>query len=111
MGQNKINQITRVIEIPDEVLEDLEKENSKIISKEIYVKETKGLKMVRKYFCWSTNSDSYDYPNYVFYKIDYSPSRAAKMKREIKVSNDKNQILNIFSSEIENDIKKGWNKV
>ena len=46
-----------------------------------------------------------------FYKIDYSPSRAAKMKSEIKVSNDKNQILNIFSSEIENDIKKGWNKV
>ena len=106
-----INQITRVIEIPDEVKEDSEKKKSKIISKEIYVKETKGLKMVRKFFCWSTNSESDDYPNYVFYKIDYSPSRAAKMKREIKVSNDKNQILNIFNSEIENDIKKGWNKV
>ena len=106
-----INQIERVIEIPDEVQEDQVKKSSKIISKEIYVKETKGLKMVRKFFCWITNAESDDYPKYVFYKIDYSPSRAAKMKREIKVSNDKNQILDIFSYEIEKDIKKGWEKL
>ena len=106
-----INQIDRVIEIPSEVQEDLVKKNSKIISKEIYLKEAKGLKMVRKYLCWSTNAESTDYPKYVFCKIDYSPSRATKMKREIKVSNDKNQILDIFSYEIEKDIKKGWNKI
>lgn len=106
-----INQIDRVIEILNDVQKDLVKKNSKIISKEIYVKETKGLKMVRKFFCWSTNAESEDYPKYVFYKIDYSPSRAAKMKREIKVSNDKNQILDIFNFEIEKDIKKGWNKI
>ena len=48
---------------------------------------------------------------YVFYKVDYSPSRVSKLNRDIKVSNDKKQILNIFNDSIESDIKKGWEKI
>ena len=47
---------------------------------------------------------------YVYYGIDYSPSRASKLNREIKVSNDKKQIEKIFQDEIESNVKKGWNK-
>ena len=54
---------------------------------------------------------SYVYPDYVFYKIDYSPTRSLKLQREIKVSNNKDQIINIFNKQIETDIKKGWNKI
>ena len=62
--------------------------------------------MVKKYFIWETNS-SEDYPKFVFYKIDYSPSRGDKLQRDIKVSNNQSQIKKIFN-QIETDIKKGW---
>ena len=64
--------------------------------------------MVKKYFVWKTNDDSNNYPSYVYGKIDYSPTRADKLQRDLKVSNDENQIIDIFSKSIEKDIKKGW---
>ena len=33
------------------------------------------------------------------------------MKRDIKVSNDEEQIMKIFDTEIETDIKSGWEKI
>ena len=39
-----------------------------------------------KSFLWETNSSTKDYPKFVFYKIDYSPSRGDKLQRDIKVS-------------------------
>ena len=94
----------------DDNYKEADKKPSKTLKKEIYVKEVKGLKMVKKFFVWETNVQSDEYPKYVFYKVDYSPSRANKLNRDIKVSNDKKQILNIFKDSIESDIKKGWNK-
>ena len=104
-----INQIERVINLEDDNYKEADKKPSKVIKKEIYVKEVKGLKMVKKFFVWETNVQSDEYPKFVFYKVDYSPSRASKLNRDIKVSNDKKQILNIYKGSIESDIKKGWN--
>ena len=101
-------QITRIIELKNEIIESSDKSNSKILKREIYSKEMKGVKMVKKYFIWETNSSSDDYPKFVFYKIDYSPSRGDKLQRDIKVSNNQSQIEEIFSYQIETDIKKGW---
>jgi hypothetical protein len=101
-------QITRLIELKNEVTETSNKSNSKILKKEIYSKEIKGVKMVKKYFLWETNSSTEEYPKFVFYKIDYSPSRGDKLQRDIKVSNNQSQIEKIFSDQIETDIKKGW---
>ena len=105
-----INQIERVINLEDDNYKEADKKPSKVIKKEIYVKEVKGLKMVKKFFVWETNVQSDEYTKFVFYKVDYSPSRASKLNRDIKVSNDKKQILNIYKGSIESDIKKGWNK-
>ena len=105
-----VNQIERVIAFAEEKENESDKSPSKVLNKEVYVKETKGLKMVKKFFIWETNSNSKDYPNYVYYGIDYSPSRASKLNREIKVSDDKNQIEKIFQDEIESNVKKAWNK-
>ncbi len=109
--QTGITQITRIIELANSDVEPKSKSASDLISKELYVKETRGVKMVKKYFIWKTNSGSNNYPDYVFYKIDYSPTRSLKLQREIKVSNNKDQIINIFNKQIETDIKKGWNKI
>ena len=106
-----ISQVTRVIDIPEEESHSIEKNPSEILKKEVYVKMMKGAKMVKKFLAWKTNGDSESYPEFIFYQIDYSPTRVDKLKREIKVSNSKEQILKIFESQIESDIKTGWNKV
>ena len=108
VDQVGISQITRIIELENATLETSEKSNSKVLKKEIYYKVTKGVKMVKKYFIWETNTTSISYPKYVFYKIDYSPTRGDKLQRDIKVSNNEDQIITLFSEQIEKDIKKGW---
>ena len=67
--------------------------------------------MVKKFFIWETNSSSEDYPKFVFYKIDYSPSRGDKLQRDIRVSQNQIQVEKIFSDQIEADIKKGWDLI
>tara|TARA_B110000971_G_C19976100_1_gene485025 strand:- start:1294 stop:1467 length:174 start_codon:yes stop_codon:yes gene_type:complete len=42
---------------------------------------------------------------------DFSPSRADVLKKDLKVSNSKKQIEEIFNDEILKNIKKGWEKV
>lgn len=108
LDQVGLSQITRIIELEKEILETSDKSNSQILKKEVYIKVVKGVKMVKKYFIWKTNSSSESYPKYVFYKIDYSPTRGDKLQRDIKVSNNQDQIFTIFSEQIEKDIKKGW---
>jgi len=106
-----INQITRVIEIPDEITNSIIKPQSELINKDVYTKMMKGATNVRKFLVWNTKSKDDSYPKYVYYKIDYSPTRKIKIKRDIKISNSKIQIINLFKNEIESDIKSGWNKV
>ena len=106
-----INQITRVIEIPDEITNSIIKPQSELINKDVYTKMMKGATNVRKFLVWNTKSKDDSYPKYVYYKIDYSPTRKIKIKRDIKISNSKKQIINLFKNEIESDIKSGWNKV
>ena len=106
-----INQITRVIEIPDEITNSIIKPQSELINKNVYTKMMKGATNVRKFLVWNTKSKDDSYPKYVYYKIDYSPTRKIKIKRDIKISNSKIQIINLFKNEIESDIKSGWNKV
>ena len=103
-----INQISRVIEIPKEEEKTSIKPQSAIIKKDVFTKLSKGNTNVKKFYVWDTKSKDANYPNYVFYKIDYSPTRKDKMKRDIKISNSKKQILKIYDSEIESDIKSGW---
>ena len=106
-----INQITRVIEIPDEITNSIIKPQSELINRDVYTKMMKGATNVRKFLVWNTKSKDDSYPKYVYYKIDYSPTRKIKIKRDIKISNSKKQIINLFKNEIESDIKSGWNKV
>ena len=68
----------------------------------------KSIKMVKKFFLWNTNTKGDGYPSYVFYKIDYSPTRSDKLQRDIKISNNLDQINKIYKKQIESDIKKGW---
>ena len=85
---------------------------SELIKREVYVKESKGKKMVRKFVLWKTNKESSgDYPAYVCYITDYSSTRKDMLKSDIKISNKLEQIETMFAAEIVENIKKGWEKV
>lgn len=109
-----MTQVTRLIELeskPSIKLDD-DKVKSKVIKREVYVKESKGNKMVRKFVAWKTNKEhTQEYPAFVLYMTDFSPSRSEKLKTKLRVSNDEKNILKIMKSEIEENIKKGWNKI
>jgi hypothetical protein len=78
----------------------------------VYVKESKGMKMVRKFMVWKTNKEaSGEYPAYVYHYTDFSAGRAEMLNKEIKVSDSKKQIEEIFAAEVLENVKKGWEKV
>jgi hypothetical protein len=84
---------------------------SEIILRDVYKKEQKGKTMVQKFLIWKTNKEDAGYPAYVMHYTNYSPDRAEPMKRDIRISNSKEQIEQICDSFVESNIKKGWERV
>ena len=107
-----LSQITKIISLDTNAAEKVDLKKSEIISREVYVKQSKGTKMVRKFMVWKTNKEATgEYPAYVYHYTDFSAGRAEMLKKEIKVSNSKKQIEEIFAAEVLENVKKGWEKV
>ena len=61
---------------------------------------------------WKTNKEKlYSYPAYVFHYTNFSSDRKEPLQREICISDDPEQIMQIMGEFIEENIKKGWVKV
>ena len=67
-------------------------------------------KLVRKFLLWKTNKENEtdNYPAFVAYHADFSPSRKVPLTREVRVSNSETQILALWHELKEENIKKGW---
>ncbi len=91
--------------------EDLPK--SQVLRREVWSKEAKGVTSVRKLMVWKTNKEKINssYPAYVVHWTDYSPQRASPLDREVKLAPDEVTAMGIANVMIEENIKKGWNKV
>lgn len=85
---------------------------SKVIRREVWTKETKGVIAVRKLVVWQTNKQEIDttYPGYVVHWTDYSPGRASPLDREVKLAPNEKSAIAIADAMVEENIKKGWNK-
>ena len=106
-----LSQITKVVSLGTGNVDKLEMKESEVLQREVYVKESKGMKMVRKFMTWKTNKESSgEFPAYVYHYTDFSPSRKDMLKKEIKVSDSKKQIEEIYAAEILENVKKGWEK-
>lgn len=83
---------------------------SEILQREVYTKQLRGETMVRKFLLWKTNkqNESDEYPGYVVYYTDFSPSRKTPLTREIRVTNSETQSIALFRGFKEDFIKKGW---
>ena len=107
-----ISQVNKIISLTDGQSQSVAREKSTVLHREVYVKESKGNKMVRKFVVWKTNKEnSGEYPAYVYHYTDFSPTRKDMLKKEVKVSSSKAQIESYLKTEISENIKKGWEKV
>lgn len=111
----RFSQLTDIVEIElaDATSEELQLPRSDVIRREVRVKELKGKLMVRKLMLWRTNKEKVtqgEYPAFVVHLTDFSPNRKDPLKREIRVSDDRNQIENLFEELAEAMFVKGWNE-
>ena len=84
---------------------------SEMLQREVYKKESGDKLMVRKFIVWKTNKPAPDYPGYVFYYADFSSHRKEPLQREVAISDNENQIMEIYQCSLRDNIKKGWNAV
>ena len=91
--------------------EDLKK--SEIFIRDVYTKTVKENTNIQKFLAWKTNKENNNigYPAYVLHYTNYSPTRKDPLKREVRISNSKKQIVELLNQFIEKNIKKGWSKV
>ena len=107
-----ISQITKILPLETNEESVSQLKESVILHREVYVKESKGIKKVRKFVVWKTNKEeSKEFPAFVYHYTDYSPGRKDPLKKEIKVSENQKQIEEVLKSELEDNVKKGWEKV
>ena len=107
-----LSQITKIISLDKDAAKKLDLKKSEILLREVYVKKSRGMKMVRKFMVWKTNKETTgEYPAYVYHYTDFSAGRSEMLKKEIKVSDSKKQIEEIFAAEVLENVKKGWEKV
>ena len=104
----RFSQITDIVELAG-IETAVELKESKVLKREVFVKESKGQKMVRKFLLWKTNKEiSPEYHAFVFHYTDFSPTRKDMLKKDIKVSDSQQQIEKIYADEIAENVKKGW---
>jgi hypothetical protein len=83
---------------------------SMVIRRDVWTKQLKGQTGVRKLVMWETNKagDGSDFPAYVVHLTDYSPTRKTPLERDIRVSNSREQIEDLWAELVEENIVKGW---
>lgn len=117
----RVKQVADVVEVPlaDSSARQLPLAKSKILKREVYTKTLKGALMVRKLLLWETGKGPKDtdaagstemgtHPAYVAYLTDFSPNRATPLDRDIRISNSREQIEQLYEEMKAENIVKGW---
>jgi hypothetical protein len=113
----RINQILDLVDIPQfDIVKKTKMKNSEIIGRRVFQRSNIG---VKKFIVIKTNKEhSNDYSKYVVYYMDYSSGRKSLLDRKAKITNDKEQMDEIFTSWIESEmyaktgqLKRGWKEL
>ena len=111
----RIKQVSDLVEVPlaDRDANRMTLPKSNVLRREVYTKMLKGEKMVRKFLMWKTNkeSESDEFPAYVIHYTDFSPNRKSPLNRDIRVTDNPDQIEKHWNELKEENIKKGWSIV
>jgi hypothetical protein len=108
----RIDQVSSVVDVPlsDRDPRKMASPKSEVLRRTVYTKVMKGETMVRKLVLWKTNKETEgeEFPAYVLHFTDFSPSRKTPLAREVRVSSSLDQMANLWSGLLEENIKKGW---
>ena len=110
----RFSQASDLVYIPDtDSCNSIELPKSEVLLREVYKKEVKDKLMVIKFMVWKTNKEAIDesYPAYVMHYTNFSSDRKDPLQREVRISNNKDQIMTIAQEYIDANVKKGWVKV
>ena len=84
---------------------------SVIKEKEVYVKNSKDSKALKKFIILATHKENSDYPKYLFYYFDMSEKRKIPFKRDVRPFNDIKLAKKMMKYYLDKNIKKGWQKI
>jgi len=84
---------------------------SQLLRREVYKKESGKKLMIQKFVAWKTNKPAPEYPAYVFHYTNFSSERKEPLQREVAISEDEGQIMELFEKSVKDNVKKGWNAV
>ena len=108
----RVSQLDRFLSLANENASSGDLAKSEILRREVWVKETKGVKAVRKLLVWKTNKDKVNasMPAFIVHWTDYSPGRANPLDREVKLAPTLEVANEIADQLVEANIKKGWER-
>lgn len=107
----RFSQITDIVHIDNtDNTQIIDLPKSEMLFREVYTKTAKGKTNVQKFLAWKTNKEEQDisYPAYVMNYTNFSPTRGDPLKKDIRVSSSKEQILELIQGFVNKNIKKGW---
>lgn len=99
---------------PEEIVELPEQEllPTEVMLRDVYHKTLGDKYMIQKYLVWKTNKESSgEYPAYVLHYTNYSSNRREPLQRELRISADPGQIMDLYRTYLQTNIKSGWERV
>lgn len=106
-----LDQITSRVEIIINNSSVKQGQSSKLLKREIYIKEGKNGRALRKFVSWKTNKEiTGSFPPYILYYTDFSSGRKEPLQTEIYTAVDQEELEIKFNKLLEENIKKGWEK-
>lgn len=86
--------------------------DSEVIFREVYRKEIGEKVMVLKFIGWKTNKEKTgEWPAYVLHVSNFSSNRQQHLTRDVEITDDYDQLMELRNKAIEENVKKGWKKV
>lgn len=109
----RIDQVAQMVDVPlaDQNAGQFTTPKSRMLNREVFVKEHRGSIMVRKFLLWQTNkpNDGNDeFPQFVAYYTDFSSNRKTPLQRDIRVSDSREQIEQLWRAMRDDNVKAGW---
>jgi hypothetical protein len=112
----RLSQVSDMVDVPlaDRDARQATRPSSEVLRRGVWAKAMKGQTMVRKLVMWQTHKHEPlvpggppDFPAYVIAVTDYSPGRTVPLQRDIRVSNSRAQIDELWNELVKEKVVKG----
>lgn len=114
-GDARLSQIESISAFEPEELDKIaipKLRNSELVFREVYTKTIGEKIMVLKFTGWKTNKEKTgEWPAYVLHTTNFSSNRRQHLTRDVEITDDYDQLLELRNRAIEENIKKGWTKL